>query len=366
MKSIISRISIVLFGFFLAFIMGEAALRWLGYAASDIYTQGHGGLLILNPNKNIHIRGSCFQNDVKTNSYGFHSREYLLEKPEGVFRIAFIGDSYMEAMQVKQDKTVASLLEQKLNSLNPRSYEYEVIPFGISSHGTYKSILYFEKYAVKFKPDLIIAAFSLNDAQDDALEFDVSFDQDDKVIKKADIKPSGGILKSVKKILRKSVLITTLRKSYLTVLSNPEKNSDKLSAEVEILLPEYNNFWRDAWIRQEKLLKNFKEEATKNNSNFMLVSLTDGYRVHKDLLEKFKATTQGNSIDLDKPEKLLSSIAQKNSFPYLALTPLFRERAQKEQGNTIWPCDGHWNEKGHEWAADALFDYLIAQKLIGN
>ena len=354
MKPIIPRISIVLFGFFLAFIMGEIILRSLGYAASDIYTQGQGGLLILNPNKNIHIRGDCFQNDVKTNSYGFHSREYSLEKPEGVFRIAIIGDSYVEAMQVPQDKTTAALLEQQLNSLNSRSYRYEVIPFGISSHGTYKSILYFEKYAASFKPDLVIAAFSLNDTQDDAFEFD------------ANVVPSSGISKSFKKILRKSVLITTLRKSYMIFLSNPEKNSNKLSAEVEILLPEYNDFWRDAWIREEKLLKNFKDEVTKNNSNFMLVSLTDGYRVHKDLLEKFKATTQGNSIDLDKPEKFLSQIAQENSFPYLALTPLFRERAQREEGNTIWPCDGHWNERGHEWASDTLFDYLVSQKLIGH
>ncbi len=327
-------------------------MRRLGYAASDIYTQGHAGLLILNPNKNIHIRGGCFQNNVKTNSYGFHSREYSLEKPEGVFRVALIGDSYIEAMQIKQDKTVASLLEQKLNSLNPRSYRYEVIPFGISSHGTYKSILYFEKYAIEFSPDLVIAAFSLNDAQDDAFEPSVT--------------PSPGISKSVKKILRKSVLITTLRKSYLTAISNPEKNSDKLSAEVEILLPEYNDFWRNAWIREEKLLKNFKDEVTKNNSNFMLVSLTDGYRVHKELLEKFKDTTQGNSIDLDKPEKILSLIARENSFPYLALTQLFRERAQKEDEMTVWSCDGHWNEEGHKWASDALFDYLVSQKLIGN
>lgn len=353
MKSIISRISIVLFGCLLAFILGEAILRWLGYAASDIYTQGRGGLLILNPNKNIHIRGGCFQNDVKTNSYGFHSPEYSLEKPEGVFRIALIGDSYIEAMQVKQDRTIASLLEQKLNYLNSRSYRYEVMPFGISSHGTAKSMLYFEKYAAEFKPDLVIAAFSLNDTQDDAFESDVS-----------SIAPSSGISKPVKKILRKSALITTLRKSYFTFLSNPEKNSDKLSAEVEILLPEYNDFWRDAWIREERLLKNFKDEVAKNNSDFMLVSLTDGYRVHKDLLEKFKMTTQGNLIDLDKPEKLLSRIAQDNSFAYLALTPLFRERAQKEEGSTVWPCDGHWNERGHQWASDALFDFLVSQKLI--
>lgn len=354
MKSIISRIFIFLLGCFFAFIVGETTLRFLGYAASDIYTQGEAGLLILNPNKKIHIRSACFQNDVKTNSFGFHSREYSLEKPEGVFRIAIIGDSFIEAMQVPLEKTVASLFEQKLNSLASRFYRYEVIPFGISSHGTYKNILYYENYASRFNPDLVIDALAWNDIEDDVFESETI------------AKPPGGLLKQIKKVLRKSVLITTLRKSYMTFLSDPERNSDTLSSGVEILLPEYDDFWEKAWILQEKLLKNFKKAATKNNSDFMLVSLTDGYRVHQDLLEEFKATTQGNAIDLDKPEKLLSEIAQENSFVYLALSPLFRERAEKEDGTTVWPCDGHWNEMGHEWAADALFDYLVSQRLIGN
>ena len=271
MKSIIFRISVILFGFLLAFTIGEIFLRYLGYAASDIYTQGEAGLLILNPNKNIHIRSVCFQNDVKTNSFGFHSREYPLEKSEGAFRIAIIGDSFVEAMQVPLEKTVASLLEQKLNSLSSRSYRYEVIPFGISSHGTNKNISYYEKYASRFNPDLVIDAMAWNDIEDDVLESNIITGS-----------PSG-VLKRIKKILRKSVLITTLRKSYMTFLSDPERDVDKLPVEVGILLAEYDDFWNNAWIRQEDLLKNFKSKAAKNNSDFMLVSFTDGYRVHQGL-----------------------------------------------------------------------------------
>ena len=365
MKFVISRISIILFGLLFAFTIGEIILRGLGYAASDIYTLDSSGLLILNPNKKIHIRSACFQNDVQTNSLGFHSKEYSLEKPEGVFRIAIIGDSFTEAMQVPLDKMMASLLEQKLNSWASRPYEYEVIPFGISSHGTYRNILYYENYAAKFKPDLVIDALALNDIEDDTFETDIPFDQDNKLVKNMNIVPSSGLSKSVKKILRKSVLITTLRKSYMTFRSNPE-NSKGSSAGVKILLPEYDDYWQKAWILAEKLLKSFKEEVAENTSNFMLVSLTEGYRVHNELLDEFKDTIQGTAIDLDKPEKILGRIASENSISYLALTPIFRERAKNEEGLTVWPCDGHWNERGNEWAADALFDYLISQNLIGN
>jgi len=365
MKFIISRISVFLFGLLLAFTVGEIILRGLGYAASDIYTPGRAGLLILNPNKKIHIRSACFQNDVQTNSLGFHSKEYSLEKPEGVFRIAIIGDSFTEAMQVPFDKMMASLLEQKLNSWDSRSYEYEVVPFGISSHGTYRNILYYENYAAKFKPDLVIDALALNDIEDDTFESNLSFDENNKFVGSKNIEASRSTLKSIKKILRKSVLITTLRKSYATFRSNPE-NSKGSSAGVKVLLPEYDDYWQKAWILAEKLLKSFKDEVAKNNSDFMVVSLTEGYRVHNELLDEFKDTIQGMVIDLDKPEKILGRIASENSISYLALTPIFRERSQNEEGLTVWSCDGHWNERGNEWAADALFNYLVSQKLIKN
>lgn len=29
---------------------------------------------------------------------------------------------------------------------------------------------------------------------------------------------------------------------------------------------------------------------------------------------------------------------------------------------TTFDCDGHWNEVGHEWAADAIFEYLMEHK----
>ena len=28
--------------------------------------------------------------------------------------------------------------------------------------------------------------------------------------------------------------------------------------------------------------------------------------------------------------------------------------------------DGHWNADGHRWSADAIFEYLQSQKLVGN
>ena len=52
---------------------------------------------------------------VKTNAEGFIGRDYAVEKPAGALRFAFLGDSFVEAMQVNYEQTFAYLLEKSLN-----------------------------------------------------------------------------------------------------------------------------------------------------------------------------------------------------------------------------------------------------------
>ena len=117
MSGFYKKTTLILLGFLIAAVFGEVILRFLGFPASSIYrVDPKTGLLTFKPSREIYIRSECFSNVIKTNSLGFHSREYSLEKPEGVFRIAVIGDSFIEASQVPIEKTFAYLLEEKLNN----------------------------------------------------------------------------------------------------------------------------------------------------------------------------------------------------------------------------------------------------------
>src|SRR5664279_5650272 len=51
---------------------------------------------------------------VQINSRGFRDRERSYDKPVNTVRIAVLGNSWTEAMQVPLDKTFTSLLERKL------------------------------------------------------------------------------------------------------------------------------------------------------------------------------------------------------------------------------------------------------------
>lgn len=345
------KIGLIFLGFFIAVLLSEFFLRVLGFPASSIYRiDQNTGLLTFRPNEKIYIRSECFSNVVKTNSLGFHSKEYNLARPDDVFRIVIIGDSFIEASQVPIEKTFAHLLEEKLNNQANSKYRYEVIPFGISSHGTYKSLLYLKAYALDFEPDLIIAAYTLNDLEDDAME-EIKFNERSRpILEIAPVGPKSVVQRAesfFKSILRKSVLVTTLRKKILSLKSNLEGKTiaEPFVDNVELVAK--------AWVIQEKLFSSFNEISRANNSKFLLLSLADA-RVHSD-----------SAIDTVESEKL-KSIAEKNNFPYFDLMPIFKERAEKEGKVTVWPCDGHWNETGNEWAADALFKYLYENLLLNQ
>ena len=101
-----------------------------------------------------------FSVPVKTNSLGFRDLEREFQKSPDKIRIALIGDSFVEALQVPFEKTAGHLLEEKLNSLTAKRHlekpaRYEVLNFGISSFGVGQYLLTFEQYALKFRPNYV-------------------------------------------------------------------------------------------------------------------------------------------------------------------------------------------------------------------
>ena len=50
---------------------------------------------------------------VTYNSQGWRDLEHEVEKPEGVFRILVLGDSFMEALQVEYEESLAGWIERE-------------------------------------------------------------------------------------------------------------------------------------------------------------------------------------------------------------------------------------------------------------
>jgi hypothetical protein len=101
-----------------------------------------------------------FSVKVQTNRLGFRDFDREYQKPAGVKRVAALGDSFIEAVQVPFEKTATQLLERKLNTSRGQEMgspqKWEVLNFGTSSFGVGQYLLTWEQEAQHYAPDYVV------------------------------------------------------------------------------------------------------------------------------------------------------------------------------------------------------------------
>lgn len=101
--------------------------------------------------------GIVYDNKVPgLNSMGFYDIERSKEKPDGVFRVLLLGDSFVD------NQPVARYLQDELISQSGKR-DIEVIPMGISDTGTVNQLVWYQEFGRQFKPDVVIVLFVPND-----------------------------------------------------------------------------------------------------------------------------------------------------------------------------------------------------------
>ncbi len=89
---------------------------------------------------------------------------YAREKPENVFRIAIVGDSFTYGGSLSFDDNYSKRLERMLN-LNNVQKKIEIMNLGVPGYNTKQEIAIVSKAIKKFHVDLIILQVTLNDAE---------------------------------------------------------------------------------------------------------------------------------------------------------------------------------------------------------
>lgn len=100
---------------------------------------------------------------VTTNSFGMRNPEVPLEKPDGTYRIAVLGDSYTFGWGVEQEQPFPRLLEKELNQSGALEQRIEVLNFGVPGYATFQEVAAFQEKGSKFKPDMVVVYFISND-----------------------------------------------------------------------------------------------------------------------------------------------------------------------------------------------------------
>ena len=97
---------------------------------------------------------------IRTNSEGFRDDEWTVAKPAETVRIAVLGDSYVDALQVEEPNRFTERLVDALSACRSvDTTSLEVMNFGQSGYGTAQELLTFRHNVTKYSPDLVILAF---------------------------------------------------------------------------------------------------------------------------------------------------------------------------------------------------------------
>lgn len=111
---------------------------------------------------------------VAINSQGMRDIEHSYQAPPNMFRIAILGDSFTEALQLPMEKAFWWVMKEHLNNKCERlqGRQVEVINFGVSAYGTVNELLALRHRVGPFSPDMVMLAFFGNDIQENSRELD--------------------------------------------------------------------------------------------------------------------------------------------------------------------------------------------------
>lgn len=148
----------------LIFLAGaEIAVRGLAPQEMRLRSYSREGVMTLLPGYRGSYARAEYASRVEINSDGLRDREYAPEKAPDTFRILVLGDALTAGLQVPAEETYPKRLESLLAAVHPEG-RTEVVNAGIPGYGTADELRYLETFGARWKPDLVVLAFS--DAND--------------------------------------------------------------------------------------------------------------------------------------------------------------------------------------------------------
>lgn len=321
------------------------------------------------------------------NGDGLRDREHALAKPPDTLRIAVLGDSYAQALQVDIAETFWSILERDLNSCPALSAQtVEVINFGVGGYSTAQELLTLRHQAWKYDPDVVLLAFlSGNDLGDNTREIRTSATVPYFILKDGElvldnsyrdtafnVKIALGYdrLINILNKLRIVQVIKEARRVLPAVLSpGDEQSPGRYPPEIfndglqhAVYAPPRNAAWAKAWEVTEAILAQTVKEVREGGADFWLVHLTNGIQVHPDTDVREAFRRHLGLSDLRYPNRRLAALAERLDIPLVDLADPLAEHAAANSvylhGFSGSEGRGHWNAEGHKAAGRVIAESM--------
>jgi lysophospholipase L1-like esterase len=311
------------------------------------------------PNKMIVWRMEGFSRG-SFNSVGLRDVEHSVIKPAGVYRIALLGDSATEGLQVPLEQTYGAQIQRMYKKPGLRT---EVINFACSAYSTGQEVLEFERRVAAYKPDLTILLYNRGDAIENTRKpTDLSGEPRPYFYldKQGVLTQDDGALQAHAKALQPNPMFDFLRRNsrIYGVLS---------SADLNLSIHEALYRKLRGWV-----LKPFSKRMPKPDAEHAPYALQDSWAVTSALIERLNGDCikAGSKLVViafpnvvHDPEfngqiQNLQQLAKRNSFGCFDLSPTFNTNADPMSLFLQY----HFSAKGHKVVAEQINAYLREQK----
>jgi hypothetical protein len=375
-RRVTQKVLLVCLAVVVGFILGEIGLRLAGITFPVFDAYDHDRAIRLKPGKAgwYHGEGGAY---VEINSLGYRDVEHTKAKPEGVFRIAVLGDSFTEARQVALAQTFWKRLETKLNATSELDgRRVEAMSFGVGGYGTTQELLTLKSDVLDFLPDLVILAFCPgNDVADNFKPLTAQVNRAFRpfyVLRDGQLVLDNGFRDLSLGYLRQRFLLGAIHHSRILEVVNqarrllharrfqqtPGKPHELGLFDEEFLEPK-NELWKEAWAVTEAIIREMNNEVRRAGARFLLVTLTTPVQVDPDVAKRLGFQRRLGVSDLFYTERRLRRLGEEVGFPVIMLAERLQQAASETGAyfhgfsNTRLGT-GHWNSQGHEAVADIL------------
>ena len=374
-------------------LIGEAYFRltrqFIDTRIPSQFVDGVG--LILEPNAELRFAEWNEDNFVvsRANSLGFLDREPVsAERAAAGCHIAFIGDSYVEAVEVPiADKFQARLEEMAARELPHLGITTQA--YGIRGAGQINQLPFYDEYARRLNPKLVMLVFFLNDFMNNspalhALYYGADPDrmpfmtaqrdaQGNMALRPPDAEYERFLLPRLPKRWHESARDRLANVSYFAKWMDAKNiwtyhnYSSQIAAWAHMIaerpccssLPDS---WQLSWYHnnigapfREDQLPPFLEEALEYTA-FGIEQFkrrTDRDGAHLAILAATRYMGRQGDPQFDR----LSAIAEARGIPVIShYEYIVRKGYDAENGR--WRDDAHWNATGHQWVAEAVLEWL--------
>jgi hypothetical protein len=346
---------------------------------------------------------------VRINSAGLRDREHVLSKPDHTLRIAVLGDSYAEAVQMPMEDAFWSVLERELKDCPKlESWIPEVINFGVSGYGTAQELLMLRHRVWSYSPDIVILAFVTgNDIRNNSRVLEQEdrkpyfIFENDQLVADLSFRESFGFrlrqtnfARQMYRLMNSSRVFQVFSEAQRIVKAGnadihayglgigavnaaenevhedpqatPWEGQAEAGLDATVYAEPRDRVWKDAWRVTEGVITMMRDEVGKKGAKFMLVTLSNSPQVHPDPVVRRSFAKHLAVPDLFYPDMRILELGKRQGFEVLTLAPMFQAYAQ-EHNAFLHGFDnsgigiGHWNREGHRLAGK-----FIAEKVCSD